>query len=89
MPNLMFGICVADERDLEVPGAHQADVAGAEALGEGFAVLRAGVLMDVAGLRHVAEPLKHLRELIADQRLVAGADRLDLDAARPKAAGRP
>ena len=63
MPNFMSGFCVAGEGDVEVAGAHHADLARAEALGERFAVLGAGVLVDVAGLRHVARPLEDLLEL--------------------------
>ena len=50
---------------------------------EGLAVLGAGVLVDVAGLDHVAGPLQHLLDAVADQRLVAGVRRLDLGAGGP------
>ena len=73
MPNFMFGILVAGERDVEVARAHHADLAGAEAKVERLAVLGAGVFVDVAGLDHVARALQHFLDAVADQRLVAGA----------------
>ena len=44
MPNFMVGYLVAGERDVEVAGAHHADLAGAELQVEGLAVLGPGAL---------------------------------------------
>ncbi len=49
-------VLVAGQRDVEVAGAHHADLAGAELQVERLAVLGAGALMDVAGLDHGREP---------------------------------
>ena len=59
-------VLVLGQRDVEVAGAHHADLARTEAQVEGFAVLGAGVLVDVAGLDHVARPLQHLLDAIAN-----------------------
>ena len=48
------------ERDVEVAGAHHAELAGAELQVERLAVLLAGAVRDVAGLDLVAGPLEDL-----------------------------
>ena len=70
-------------RDVEVAGAHHADLARAEALDEGLAGLGAGVLVHVAGGDHVARPLQHLLHALALQRLAVRGFGLDGGAARP------
>ena len=68
---------------LKLPGAHHAELAGAELLGERRAGLGAGAVGDVAGLDHVARPLEHLLDAVADERLVAALAGLDRGAGRP------
>ena len=62
MPNCegMVLHLVAREHDVEVPGPHHADLAGAELLGERGAGLGAGAVGDVLGRDHVARPLVDL-----------------------------
>ena len=50
---------------------------------ERLAGLGAGVLMDVAGLDHVARPLQDFLDAVAIERLAVGSLRLDSRAARP------
>ena len=76
-------VLLLGQRDVEVAGAHHADLARAEAQVECLAVLGARVLVHVAGLDHVARPLQHLLDAVALERLVIGVLRLDRGAARP------
>ncbi len=76
-------VLLIGQRDVEVAGAHHAELAGAETQMEGLARLGARVLMHVAGLDHVAGPLQHLLDAVAVQRLVIGVLGLDRGAARP------
>jgi hypothetical protein len=71
-------VLLAGQGDVEVAGAHHADLAGPELQVEGLAVLGPGALGDVAGLDHVPGELEDLLDPVADQRLVARAGGLDL-----------
>ena len=56
--NSMADHLLAREGDVEVAGAHHAELAGPELEVERLAVLGLGALGDVAGLDHVAGPLR-------------------------------
>ena len=74
---------VARQHDVEVPGPHHAELARPELLGERGTGLGPRAVGDVPGRDHVARPLGHLLDAVADERLAAALLGLDRRAGRP------
>ena len=88
MPRSMVGFCCLAQHDVEVAGAHHADLARAELLGERGAVLGLRGRVDRPSCDMVARPLEDRLDVVADERLVTALAWLRSCRRTPTSAGR-